>query len=150
MSKTETKIKDCWMTPFPIIERVDAFFEGEWFDPCPTNPRFDGLAVKWPAKTYINPPFSEYLKWVKHGRLQPLEQIWMCDHDHSTERFQDLMPGATLCMLFDRVAFVHPLDGKPIKGNPRCQSLVYRGNHVERFRQHFQGIGMIATEVGFE
>lgn len=41
-------------------------FEG-YFDPCPFNekPEFDGLSIDWPDKTYVNPPYSKPLPWVK-------------------------------------------------------------------------------------
>jgi len=135
--------KDNWKTPPWLLTLITEFYEGGWFDPCPDNPTFNGLAIKWPAKTYINPPFSQYLKWAQHGFVQPLEQIWMCDHDHSTERFKTLLPGATLCLLFDRVAFIHPETNKSISSNPRCQTLIYRGNNVGRFKQVFGQKGLV-------
>ena len=135
--------KDCWQTPPALLARVKYFFGGEYFDPCPPNPTFDGLAIQWPEKTYINPPFSEYLKWVEHGLHQPLGQIWLCDHDHSTQRFQKLLPGASLCLLFDRVGFIHPETGKEVKGNPRCQTLIYRGRKPFSFANTFWSVGTI-------
>lgn len=147
MTVQQIKIKDCWQTPKKIKERVWAFWGGNVHDPCPVNPDFDGLAYKWGRQTYVNPPFSEYLTWAKHGVRQSREQIWMCDHDHSTERFQILVPGSTLCLLHDRVAFVHPETGEPIKGNPRCQTLIYRGDDVKRFKEYFQDLGLIVEAV---
>jgi len=39
----------------------------EWFDPCPLNlnPEVDGLIIEWKNRTFINPPYSEPLKWVR-------------------------------------------------------------------------------------
>lgn len=34
------------------------------FDPCPENPSFDGLSVDWKNPAFVNPPYSEPLKWV--------------------------------------------------------------------------------------
>ncbi len=48
-------------------EIVEEF--GEYFDPCPVNPQFDGLALSWPIDqpVYVNPPYTrgEIKKWVK-------------------------------------------------------------------------------------
>ena len=47
-----------------IIERF-----GEYFDPCPVNPQFDGLSIDWPRDkaVYVNPPYTrgQLSKWVK-------------------------------------------------------------------------------------
>lgn len=48
-------------------EIVEEF--GEYFDPCPVNPKFDGLAIEWPTDrpVYVNPPYTrgQINKWVK-------------------------------------------------------------------------------------
>lgn len=38
-----------------------------WFDPCPLNlkPSVNGLELEWKDKTYVNPPYSNPLPWVK-------------------------------------------------------------------------------------
>lgn len=140
--------KDSWRTPGYILEKVNLFYDGKWFDPCPSEPVLNGLNTPWPPKSYINPPFSQYLKWAKYGVLQPLEQIWICHHDSSTERFQILIPGATLCLLYERVSFIWPKTGKP-KGTDiaKSQTLIYRGNHPQRFNQYFHGLGFIAEQT---
>jgi len=38
------------------------------FDPCPNNPKFDGLEIPWPNETiFVNPPYTrgQISKWVK-------------------------------------------------------------------------------------
>lgn len=37
------------------------------FDPCPQDPQFDGLAIDWKERNYVNPPYSEIGKWLKKG-----------------------------------------------------------------------------------
>lgn len=41
----------------------------DWFDPCPLAIggvfQVDGLSQPWKDRTYVNPPYSEPLKWVK-------------------------------------------------------------------------------------
>ena len=52
---------DNWGTPDWLM---DVF--SDWFDPCPfnSNPEIDGLKLDWKDKTYVNPPYSNPLKWV--------------------------------------------------------------------------------------
>lgn len=71
------KENDYWQTPQYILDKVNEFWPGGWFVPCPVNhsttlarTALDGRFNKWPARCYINPPFSQYLKWASHGRLQ--------------------------------------------------------------------------------
>ena len=46
---------------------IDEF--GEYFDPCPVNPQFNGLEIVWPTNKpiYVNPPYKRghISKWVK-------------------------------------------------------------------------------------
>ena len=42
------------------------------FDPCPENPQFDGLTVKWSSPAFVNPPYSEPLKWVEKAIAESL------------------------------------------------------------------------------
>ena len=43
-----------------------SIFNG-WYDPCPLDddPKFDGLDIEWKDKTFVNPPYSKPLNWVK-------------------------------------------------------------------------------------
>lgn len=47
-------------------EWILSLFE-DWFDPCPLNedPQIDGLEIEWKKKTFVNPPYSKPLLWVK-------------------------------------------------------------------------------------
>lgn len=35
------------------------------YDPCPLNCQWDGLSSEWAEWNFVNPPYSEPLKWVK-------------------------------------------------------------------------------------
>ena len=52
---------DLWKTP---KDMYDLFIKNGYFDPCPSNPRFNGLEIKWSDKNFVNPPYSEIEKWV--------------------------------------------------------------------------------------
>lgn len=53
---------DNYRTPKWIMEVF-----GEWFDPCPLNqnPKTNSLEIEWKEKTFVNPPYSKPLEWVK-------------------------------------------------------------------------------------
>lgn len=79
---------DSYATPGWLMD----VFEG-WFDPCPLNPNpdFDGLAIDWQDRTYVNPPYSKPLLWVekaiaesKKGKLI----VMLLRADSSTRYFQ--------------------------------------------------------------
>ncbi len=59
-----------WKTPKAVYQILDAEFRFD-FDPCPTNPTFDGLSVAWGNCNFVNPPYGrEIPKWIKRGYYQ--------------------------------------------------------------------------------
>lgn len=63
-----SSFKDQWNTPKHIYEQLDKEFHFN-YDPCPSSSTFrdfDGLGV-WKERNFINPPFSEVARWIKHG-----------------------------------------------------------------------------------
>lgn len=63
------KIKACltskqqnWKTPtniYNIFVKQYCFF-----DPCPANPEFDGLAIEWEDHNFVNPPYNKQSLWI--------------------------------------------------------------------------------------
>lgn len=53
--------KDCWKTPPHILKQIYERFglNGYMFDPCPPDPKINGLLIDWEKYTYVNPPYSE-------------------------------------------------------------------------------------------
>ncbi|MDR1188219.1 MAG: phage N-6-adenine-methyltransferase [Bifidobacteriaceae bacterium] len=59
-----------WQTPQALYEMLDDEF-GFDFDPCPTDPEFDGLAVEWGRSNFVNPPYGTHLpKWIAKAHIE--------------------------------------------------------------------------------
>ena len=56
-----TNKSDLWKTPKFIY---DCFIKKGYFDPCPENPKFDGLNINWHLWNFVNPPYSKISQWI--------------------------------------------------------------------------------------
>lgn len=62
-----TNSKGDWKTPKVLYQALDAEF-GFDYDPCPINPKSDGLKDMWGRRNYVNPPYGKEIgKWIKKG-----------------------------------------------------------------------------------
>ena len=56
-----------WKTPKHVYDYLDEEFRFV-LDPCPSNPKFDGLEINWSDMNFVNPPYgSELPKWITKG-----------------------------------------------------------------------------------
>jgi len=56
-----------WQTPKAVYQVLDAEF-GFDCDPCPHQPKGDGLKSEWAQCNFVNPPYGRELpKWIKKG-----------------------------------------------------------------------------------
>ena len=56
-----------WQTPKAVYQVLDSEF-GFDHDPCPVNPKVDGLKSDWGEVNYVNPPYGrEISKWIEKG-----------------------------------------------------------------------------------
>lgn len=98
---------DNYMTDSPIME----LFE-DWFDPCPINNgelrEFDGLGA-WKDKTFVNPPYSNPLPWVKNAIKENKKGktiVMLLKMDTSTRWFTELQEaGATFLWVNGRMKY---------------------------------------------
>ena len=66
---------DSVRTPEAILKQIREEF-GDFFDPCPYNPKFDpskdtnGLSIPWKKVTFVNPPYSKVAPWAKKAHLE--------------------------------------------------------------------------------
>ena len=58
-----------WKTPKKLFEELDKEFDFN-FDPCPEYASFDGLAIDWKERNFVNPPYGNQLKlWIKKREI---------------------------------------------------------------------------------
>lgn len=61
-----------WETPPELLAALEAEF-GSLFDPCPVSPDFDGLAIPWEERNFINPPYGREIgPWLKKAYEESL------------------------------------------------------------------------------
>ncbi len=62
-----------WKTPKGVYQALDAEFHFD-YDPCPTDPHFDGLQTEWGKSNFVNPPYGrEIRKWVRKAYYESLK-----------------------------------------------------------------------------
>ena len=60
-------LRSDWETPKDFYTGLNKEFNFN-FDPCPSNPTFDGLNVKWGSRNFCNPPYGRQITaWIKKG-----------------------------------------------------------------------------------
>jgi hypothetical protein len=59
-----------WETPAELYDELYKEFEFN-DDPCPINPKDDGLSRDWGTRTFLNPPYGREIgKWLKKAYEQ--------------------------------------------------------------------------------
>lgn len=64
-----TSCKQTWKTPKSVYQTLDAEF-GFDHDPCPANPKSDGLKSEWGECNFVNPPYSDLASWIEKGFVE--------------------------------------------------------------------------------
>jgi hypothetical protein len=69
-----SSLRGDWKTPRALYQALDAEFYFD-YDPCPVNPKIDGLESAWGMVNYVNPPYGkEIRKWIKKGFQEHLQE----------------------------------------------------------------------------
>jgi DNA N-6-adenine-methyltransferase (Dam) len=117
---------DSYATPLWLLDIFSS-----WYDPCPLDdePKINGLLLEWKEKTYVNPPYSNPLPWVKKA-IEEMNKgntiVMLLRADSSTKYFQ-------LCQEHGEVLYF----GRRIKFNGKTpyfasMLVIFNGNdHVQ-------------------
>lgn len=147
------KPNDLWYTPPAVWEAVMAFMGPDYFDPCPSNPTFDGLEIGWKRDCYINPPYSEKLK--RQFIDKAIEQycggrfLWMLNYANSVD-IGDIHKKASAVLLpFKRFKFIpgHP----SLKvSSPRYNNIMILWGDNTGFEKSFGHLGFVYHKPGVD
>lgn len=81
---------------YPTDEWLMCLFK-DWHDPCTLSQgelrSFDGLGSSWPDRTFVNPPYSDPLPWVRQAISQARRGktvALLLKADTSTKAFAEL------------------------------------------------------------
>jgi len=113
----KNKLSDFWVTP-------PHFFPDYNFDPCPVNPNFDGLKIKWHGDVFCNPPYSQIELWIKKA-LQERENcksIIMLLPNWTDRKWFSLIQEFPIKFTKGRIRFLNPKTMLPEK-TPRFGSM---------------------------
>lgn len=61
-----------WRTPILLYHELNKEFHFD-FDPCPVNPKFDGLQIEWKKSNFVNPPYKTSKLWIKKAHEESLK-----------------------------------------------------------------------------
>lgn len=68
-----SSLRSNWKTPIKLYKELNKEFNFD-FDPCPSEPYFDGLNVEWGYCNFVNPPYGREIgKWIKKGYEEALK-----------------------------------------------------------------------------
>ncbi len=109
--KNRKKIHDDWETPESLLKELRKEF-GELFDPCPINPKFNGLEIEWKDTNYINPPYNRkdkeaFIKKAFEESKKGKTCVMLLPVSTSTQIFHKVIyPNAEIRFLEGRVKFI--------------------------------------------
>jgi len=131
MSYINKSKTDVWSTPPDLLQALKEEF-GELYDPCPVCEdfrMFDALGSSWAEKNFINPPYSEWAKWVKKGYEESLKGklcIFLLPVRTDTQAFHDyIIDQAEIRFLKGRLKFGGGKQPAPFPS----MLVIYRGRY---------------------
>lgn len=141
-------------TPQAIVDAVVACLGGIDLDPCahrghriPAAKHYtitdDGLSAPWAGKVYMNPPYGRTIDlWVRrlceeHEKGNVTEAIALVPGRIDTQWWKR-MRDYVMCFVEGRLTFIGNDDPAPFPS-----VLVYLGNDIGKFHDHFSGFGDI-------
>jgi hypothetical protein len=107
-------------TPDWLWKAMESVYGKFDLDPCPHNPKFDGLKIPWKRLNYCNPPYIKIRPWLEKAIDEANKgkgTVFLIPFRPTTSYFQQLiLPHATeLRILGDNVAFKGFKNKMPIR-----------------------------------
>lgn len=138
------KPNDFWYTP-PLILDVVQEVLGLYFDPCPIDPKIDGLRAEWGRYCFINPPYSRDLKRafidaaIEKFNPNSDRYIWLMNYANSKDMEDIKRRSSAVCLPGKRVKF---LVGHPDlqESSPRYDNIILLWGNTTGFEK-FKKIG---------
>jgi len=100
-----SSIRQNWKTPSVVYKDLNTEFHFN-FDPCPSDPEFDGLHCEWGSCNFVNPPYSQIKAWLKKSLIE---------HSHG-KTVVLLLPSRTGTDWFHECVLLHATEIRFIRG----------------------------------
>ncbi len=99
----DVKPTDFWRTP------PDLYPKG-CFDPCPVNPKRNGLKIKWHGNVFCNPPYSKTREWIEKAisEKKNCKSIVMLLPNWTDRKWFTLLKGYEIDFLQGKRYFLNP------------------------------------------
>ncbi len=95
-------------TPAGFYNQLNQEFNFD-FDPCPLDPKFDGLSISWGKRCFINPPYGKVIRSWLEKALSEIER-------GNTELAVFLLPAYTDVRWFHEIILPRADEIRFIKG----------------------------------
>jgi site-specific DNA-methyltransferase (adenine-specific) len=112
---------DDWATPKELYDKLNKEFNFD-FDPCPLHADFDGLAIEWGERNFVNPPYSRKIKEAFVNKA--------IEEQDKGKTSVMLLPVSTSTKLFHDVILPCATKIKFIRGRVKFEGTNTKGEHV--------------------
>lgn len=112
---------DNWATPKELYDKLNSEFNFD-FDPCPLNPKKDGLTIEWGKSNFVNPPYSR--------KLKEAFVVKAIQESYKGKTCVMLLPVSTSTKLFHSYILPNAKDIRFLKGRVRFLGTNTKGEYV--------------------
>lgn len=113
MRVLQSEESDVWVTPPGLRKKIERRWNLD-YDPCPVQPKQDGLSVRWGERCFVNPPYSDAETWLEKAHREILDHetdiaVFLLFANTDTAWFHDLILGKSrIYFIQGRVKFCKP------------------------------------------
>lgn len=108
------------------------------------------------ASIFVNPPYSNVTPFIKRAKVLCNDGhlvVMLLNNDKSTQWYQNHIQGVAnevIDIVGGRIAFIHPVTGKEIKGNSKGQMIVVFDPAMQDFVQRSVSLDFVKKLGGYE